>query len=260
MTAIRTTDYFLEVARGNVAGSSSGFIVGRNPDVGNTATETLWDQGGQYTYLTANTQLYASSTSASDTTVTLFLSGLDDSYNPMTQTVTLNGQSQAAFSSADGFRVHTVTVTGSTSPIGDVYIAETDTLTGGVPDTATKIKAKIALSTDTINGVIDTGTRFASSNITHLGLYTVPLGKTMRIVRILSTSGKDDNVKLGGKVKLFGGVWLDRNPNAIYQSTSFIDFDPALSLPEKADLEFTAIAGSVNSLSQAQAFFILDDN
>ena len=260
MSYFASTDYYLEVARGNVPGTTAGFVVGRNPDVGNLATETVWDYGGQYTYLTANTQLYASSSSASDTAVTLLLSGLDDSYNPVTTTVTLNGQTQVAFSLATVFRIYTVSVIGATSPIGEVFIAETDTLTAGAPNTASKVKAKISLSTDENNAAVDTGTRFASSNITHLGLYTVPAGKTMRVLKIIANAGKNDNIKLGGKIRPFGGVWLDRNPNAIYQTDSIIDFVPPLVLPEKADIEFTAIAGSVNSLSQAQAMFILDDN
>ena len=252
-------DFYYEVSAGRIPGMTSGFIVGRNPDVNATTTETMWDFGGKYTYLTANTQLYASSSSASDTAVTLLLSGLDDSYNSISLTVTLNGQSQVALSAATAFRIFTVVVTGSTSPLGGVYIAETDTLTAGVPNTASKVKAKIALSTDKDNVVIDGGTDFASSNITHLGLYTVPAGKRMTLTKIVAGAGKNDDIKLDGKIRLLGGVWLDRNPVSLYQTNQVLPFEPPLVLAEKTDIEFTAIAGSVNSLAQVQALFILED-
>ena len=60
-------DYYLEVSKGNIPGTVAGFISGNNPDVSTTVSETIWSQGGSYVYLTADTQLYISSSSASDT-------------------------------------------------------------------------------------------------------------------------------------------------------------------------------------------------
>ena len=64
-----TKDYFVEAAEGNIAGTSMVQVTGRNFSVGNSAFETIWDQGGNYTYLTADTALFISSSSASDTAV-----------------------------------------------------------------------------------------------------------------------------------------------------------------------------------------------
>lgn len=254
-----TRDYLTEVAAGRVPGASSGFIVGLNRDVGATNSESVTDHGGNYTYLTANTQLYVSSSSASDTDVDITLVGLDEDYAPITLTANTNGQSQVALSAATAFRVYVVSVSGSTSPVGDLYIAETDTLTSGVPDTATKIKAKIPLTVDMAGAPMNTGTAYASDNISHLGLYTVPAGKRMAVYTIISSTEKNDNLRLTGRLRPFGGVWLSRNPVPVYQNNVKIRFEPPIMIPEKADLEFRALAGSAGGESQVQTFFVLED-
>ena len=259
MSYFGSTDYLYETSAGNTD-AASGFIIARNPTIGTTATETLWDYGGNYTYLTANTQLYISSSSASDTSVSLVLTGVDDDYAPIVLTATCTGQTQVAFSAATAFRVFTCAVIGSTGAVGNLYIAESDTLTAGVPDTASKVKALIPLGTATDDTtIIDTGTDYASDNITHLGLYTVPAGKKMIVPRIIVGTNKNDDVKISGRVRPFGGSWLNRNPIPIYQSNAVISFAPPLLIPEKADIEFRAVASAIDSLAQAQLFFTLED-
>lgn len=255
MTAIRTTDYYLEVARGNVPGVQNGFIVGANPSIGTANTESITDMGGNYVYLTANTQLYISSSSASDTDVDVLLSGLDDDHNPIALTVNTNGHTQEAFSLATSYRIFSVVVTGSISPVGDLYIAEADTLTLGVPDTETKVKAKIPLNT-----MAGEPAEFASDNISHLGLYTVPAGKTFYGLNVNAFTEKNIDVMFSGRVRLFGGVWLNRSPSPIYQANVEQPFENRLSLPEKTDLEFRAVAGNPGSKFQFQFQFILVDN
>jgi hypothetical protein len=59
--------------------------------------ETIWAEGGLYSYLTAATVLKVSSSSVNDTSAgtgarTVELSGLDADYNEISELVTLNGQ------------------------------------------------------------------------------------------------------------------------------------------------------------------------
>ena len=145
MSFFGNNDYYLEVSRGNVPGVTAGFIVGVIPSLGELNTETVWDVGGTYDYLTTDTQLYISSSSASDTSVSVLVTGLDDTFTEITRTVTVGGQSQVALSGLM-FRVHSAFVTGPASPGGDLYISESTTLSGGVPTTNAPIQAKIPLS------------------------------------------------------------------------------------------------------------------
>jgi len=246
-------DFLLEVAKGNVPGHKMGTMIALNPDVGTTETETIWDLGDTYTYLTADTQLYISSTSASDTAVFVVVTGLDEDYLEVTRTVTVNGQTQVALSGLM-FRVFVAVVAGSTSPVGDLYIAESDTLTAGVPDTATKIKSQIALTG------LDSGTEFASHNITHNGFLTVPAGKTLYSLSLSTFVEKNADITFGGRVKLFGGSWINRSPSPLYQEFATLAFDTRLSLAQKTELEFRVIAGNPGSSFQFQFQYMLVDN
>ncbi|WP_309498272.1 hypothetical protein, partial [Sulfurovum sp.] len=91
-------DYWVEAAAGNIPGSEVGSITGRNLKVGDSVFETLWDQGGNYTRLTADTQLYISSSSASDTAVEVTILGVTDDFQRVVRTVTTNGQNQVPIS------------------------------------------------------------------------------------------------------------------------------------------------------------------
>ena len=259
MSYFGSKDYYVEVAAGRVAGSAAGFAIGSNAAVGATNTEAVWDVGGNYTYLTSNTQLYISSSSASDTAVTVLLDNLDEDYAVAPLTVTTNGQTQVAFSAATGFRVRVAVVTGSTSPIGDLYIAISGPLTAGVPNTLSDVKAKIPLGTDTAGaGPIDATTDYASDNISHNGLYTVEAGKRLIVPRIITGTDKNDNIKISGRGRLFGGSWLNRNPIPLYQANSPTDFNPPLVITEKSDIEFRAIAGTAGSHAQVNMQFIIE--
>ena len=254
MTAIRTTDYYLEAAKGNVAGITPGFLVGINRDVGNTVTETIWDVGGSYVYLTADTQLYASSSSASDVAVSVIVTGLDDNFIEVTRTVTLNGQTQVALSGLM-YRVFNAFVTGSTSPVGDVYISESTALTAGVPTDETKNKAKIPLS-----NIVGDAAEFASDNFSHNGIYTVPADKTLHLIYFTGSIGKNQDATISGRVRTNGGVWFNRSPTPLYQTATVQEFKTRLSIVEKSDLEFRVIAGNINTNIQFQVQFVLVDN
>ena len=253
MSYFGTTDPYLEIARGNIDGITNGFIVGANNNIGTANTETVWDVGGNYVYLTADTQLYISSSDALDVAVTVIVTGLDDTYTEVTRSVTVGGQSQVALSGLM-FRVFNAVVISSTSPVGDLYVAETDTLTGGVPDVITKVKAKIALSG------VDVGTGFASDNISHNGIYTVPAGKTFHGLEVRGFAGKNQDLTFSGRVRPFGGSWLNRSPSPLYQSVAVQEFNNRLPIFEKTDLEFRAIATNPATIFQFQFQFVLVDN
>jgi hypothetical protein len=232
-------NFLLEVQKGNVPGHRLVNQPGRNPDMEALVEETIWDNCCQYVYLTADTTLYASSSNASDTAVTLAITGLDDTYTPVTRTVTLNGQNQVALS-GDMFRIFQVVVTGSVEPLGDVYIAEADTLTLGVPNTVSKIKSKILIG----------------RNVTQNGFYTVPAGETAYLIRIVYIAAKGVDVSFAAKVKLLGGVFFTYSEFPLYQSVQESEIS-GVSFPGKTDLEIAGTASNAGSVAAVTATLLL---
>lgn len=257
-------DYFYEVSAGRVPGSDAGFLVGLNEHIISTEYNTISDQGGVYHYMTSNTQLAISSSSSLDTGIPVNLVGLDEEYNPVAITATTDGtdgQAQSNFTSDQVFRINTVSVVGSKSPVGQLYISEVTTTVNGKPTDLTKIKAQIALVTNTLGSVVTTAGDVLSTNITHLGLVTVPAGRRMLILSIVTGCNKNGNAKIQGRVRPPGGLFqfISRNPSQVYQASQSVTFNPPLILPEKWDVDFIAISGSDDTSVQVQIFFILED-
>ncbi len=253
-------NFLLEIARGEIAGHTLGINFGVNMQVGTTGTETLWDQGGNYKFLSADTPLYVSSTDPLDTAVTVTLVVLDDTYTEQTLTATTNGQNQVAFNGS-AFRIVSGVVTSAVSPVGDLYIAEADTLTGGVPDTPDRIQGKVPRAMLTDGTFIDAGTPYASDNVIHNGVITVPAGKTLHLINIQVNTGKNQDVTFSGRVRRDGTeVFTNRNPIPLYQRTVDLIFNIPLPFPERTDIEFRGIAGSPDSFGAIQTHYILVDN
>jgi len=97
ISRIGTSEPFeLQVARGQIAYHESIYKFGNNPEVADSV-ETVWPQGGLYSYLTSASVLKVSSSSTDDTSAgtgarTVELFGLDGDYNEISEVVTLNGQ------------------------------------------------------------------------------------------------------------------------------------------------------------------------
>ena len=246
-------DYLIEVASGNVVGDEDERFTGRSLDIGTGVFETLWDQGGDLTYLVADTQLYISSSSASDTTVQVRVEDMTDDHERITYTVTTNGQNQVALPGLSFRTIQCLVLLGSDTPVGDLYIAESDTLTGGVPDDATKIKSKIALSPG------DSG-QFASTNITHNGFYTVPANKRLHSLIYLGTAAKGDDIRVDLRVRANGGAWLSIFTNWAYQSIVPIELINRGSIGAKSDIQMRVISGNAGGQFEANFQFILRDD
>lgn len=235
-------DYFVEVVRGNVPGHRLFNITGANTNMTAGSFENVWDQGGTYTYLTADTALFISSSDAGDTQ-TVVVNGMDDTYTEVTRTATLSGQSQVALDD-DLFRVFSAFVLSPTPTSGDVYIAESDTLTGGVPDDETKIKAKIMQE-------------FQS---TQMAQYTVPLGKTGYALFASYTTGKNSDTDHRPRVRPFGLQFYTNVAFDLYQNSYQANIIGATTLNERTDFDFTAKTDLPGAQTAVALKFLLIDN
>lgn len=195
------SDFLVEVALGRVAGHSFVHKFGRNADIG-TSEETVWDQGGLYSYLASASILKISSSDADDTSAgtgarTIEIFGLDTNHVEINETITLNGQT-AVNTVNEYLRIFRGIVrTGGSGGknAGDIY-AGTGTVTAGVP--ANKFLKVIVGKSQTL-----------------MALFTVPANKTALCIQMMFSSGSQ---------KATESMLYIRPENEVFQVKDDFDF------------------------------------
>ena len=206
MSFFGSTDFLLEVAKGNVPGHTETFFVSSNNGTGAAGVEQgFWNLAQDFTYLSTPSTLFVSSTNAADTQ-TISLVGTDDNGDNVTEIVVLSGQTQVAVTGLWDVPQRMLVVSGGT-PLGEIYLAESDTLTGGVPDTPAKIQMKI-----------DQGCNIANS-----GAFMVPTGHTCFIPSFIFRIGKGEDATIKFKVTPPGVEELITFDFNIFESQSSTD-------------------------------------
>ena len=240
----------LQVARGQITMHSSFCQFGINATVG-TSNETIWIGSSLYTFPAAASILKVSSSSADDAAAgtgarTIQIEGLNAAYEPVVETVILNGQTEVNTTNSY-LRVNKMIVltagSGGTS-VGNIY-AGTGTVTNGVP-------AVVVNQT----GIL--------SNESESAFYTVPAGFTAYITRWTLSSGNgtaNASTRFTLRVRPFGGVFgfkaLYHIPgNGIYECAAAFP----LPIPEKADLDVLAAASADSATASTQLQIILIKN
>ena len=237
ITRVGTSEPFeLQVARGQIAYHYSQFKFGFNPDVDNSL-ETVWAQGGLYSYLAAETVLKISSSSTADTSAgtgarTVTISGLDVNYNEISETITLNGQT-AVNSTNSYLRIFRMIVNtaGSGGQNAGVIYAGTGTVTTGVP---ANIYATIAIG----------------DNQTLMALWTVPAGHTAYLLQTditLATTQNNKYCTVSIVSRPFGEVFQVRDRFVKSESTTNQSYSIPVKFAEKTDIEVRAIGDSAGA-------------
>lgn len=229
----RPTPHFLtDIAKGNMWDSRTLNLFGVNRTVG-TDWETLWDDGGNYVYPTSALIMSAVSSSASDT-MALLISGLDENYNEITETVTLNGTSSVS-TSASFLRVNSAVILAG-SNVGNITISN-----GGQT-----------------YGYITIGVGLAQSSV-----YTVPAGHSIYIYRIDCTSGTTNGQKyisLRNFTRTSSGRILRVAESTFSASVSF-DRQVPFRITEKTDFHYEAkSSSSSNEISIITEALLIQDN
>jgi hypothetical protein len=210
---------------------------GKNEDVG-TSIETIWEQGGNETYVTTNAIDKISSSSGSDTEVitieghTVSGTGTDAEFTFVVQTVTLVGQTETALTTPIA-RVSRAYNAGSTALVGDVYIYEDDTVTAGVPQTATKIHLKIPAGQNTS---FKGATTFSNTDYFILTEVHFAVGKKAAAT-----------VDFDLEVRKVGGLFLPKFQTTLATTGSNSEsevFMPYYIVPKNADVRIRAIAST----------------
>jgi len=234
ISRVGTTEPFeLQVARGQVAYHTPQFKFGFNPDV-DDSEETVWAQGGLYSYLSSASVLKVSSSSTADDSAgtgarTVQLYGLDADYNEINETVTLDGQT--AVNTTNSFlRINRMVVrsAGTGEKNAGVIYAGTGTVTAGVP--ANKY-ATIAIG----------------DNQTLMALWTVPAGHTAYLLQKDLTVATAQNNKYA-TIRLVarpeGEVFQTKDKHVLDNNVLHQKYDIPLKFEEKTDIEVRCVGDS----------------
>jgi len=172
----------LAISRGHSQGYRTLYKFGYNPDV-DTQEETVWGNSGDYVWLDSAVTMFVSSTSTNDNGTgtgsrTILIQGLDEDYNEIEETITLNGQTQVA-TQLSYLRIYRsfVTLAGSNEGTSGVIYIGSSGATGGVPNTT--VYASVSIG-----------------NQTQIAAYTVPAGYTLYVDEINFTAAVSQAQKL----------------------------------------------------------------
>ena len=209
----------MRAAMGHITNGTTVFISGNNPDI-QLSEETVWYQGGIYSYPASAIQMSVSSSDAA-ATCSVVINGLDAAYLPVSEIVTLTGQT-AVTTTKTYLRIQNAYVLANPTS-GDIYIG-TGTVTAGVPAT---VYERI----------------FDGHNRTESGRYTVPANRTFYLTHGTISHGSDSlNAFITGTLvyRLYGLPF--HNAAVVNLNNKFIDFwfDYPLALPAKTDIETRA--------------------
>jgi len=245
-----TEPFDLQVARGQITMHRAFCQFGINATVG-TTNETVWIGSSVYTFPAAAAVMKISSSSADDDAAgtgarTVLIEGLNASYEAVSETVALDGQTEVNTTNSY-LRVNKITVltagSGGTS-VGNIY-AGTGTVTAGVPAVVVNQ-----------SGIL--------SNESESAFYTVPAGHTAYITRWTMSSGNstaESHTRFILRMRPFGGVFgykafYNIAGNGIYECEAAYP----LPVPEKTDIEVQSAASAGTSTASTQLQILLVKN
>jgi len=229
----------LQVGRNQITMHQYVFQFGQAATV--TTNQTVWATTGAYAYLSAASVIKISSGSANDAAAgtgarTVFISGLDASYNVLSETVTLNGQTSVN-TVGSYLRINDFYVTscGSGNTAAGIIYAGTGTVTTGIPAV--------------IYSLMPVG-----YNAQTQAIYTVPAGYTAYISSYTFTSNNTTaNTICSGFLYVYksGAAFPTIEASARFNAGNIFDrhFDYPLAFPEKTDLELRVSAGASGQMT-----------
>jgi hypothetical protein len=235
----------LQVSRNQIQGHTPIIVFGYNTDIDQTE-ESVWPDGGTVPHPTVASILKISSTSANDAAAgtgarTVFIEGLNGSYNVVSETVTLNGQTEVNTTNSYLYvnQFYVATVGTGESNAGTIN-AGTGTVTSGVP----------AVLYDLIA---------VGFNQRTTGHYCVPAGYTGYMVSGVITAGQaSGSTSVTAYLKQHNpdGILRVGAVTTINNGSIQYDFDPPYIIPEKNCIGASAI-GTSNNNSVSSFFNII---
>lgn len=148
----------VQVARGKIAGVQGLSISGYQAEIPITWVP-IWGLPTAYTYLPTAQQVRIWSNSSSDTNVHITITGLDASYNVISENVILTNNSTGVLSTQNFFRINSININALPMNVGTIYAGNSS--------------KSITLAT------IEPG-----AGRSQMGIYTVPAGNTFYLTQV----------------------------------------------------------------------------
>lgn len=214
ITQVGTSEPFeLQVARGQIPGHSIRNLFGTNPAIG-TTFRTPWENNTALPFLSAEQNLSIVSDSASDTAVSVLVSGVDGNYNSVSEIVALNGTT-AVTTTNKFFRINDLLTT-SGNAVGNVTASYSGT-----------VYAKI----------------LATYGRNQAAVFTVPAGYSFYLGRIdafTATANNDTKIMTFRNRVTFGDGRVFNVAQTNFVSRMDIARTLPFKVPAKATIEFQA--------------------
>lgn len=244
-----TEPWELQVSRGQIPWHEAVVVFGYNGDV-DTTPETVWPYGGILPFPPSALRLSVSSASVNDTAAgtgarTVYVGGLDENHNAISETVVMNGQT-AVLTTQSFLHINQcyVATTGSgDSAAGSIYFG-TGSVTLGVPATVY----------DVIE--FDYNTRVTGS-------YTIPAGYTAYVSQGMFSVGQGSGsgpiigrlvTRNGDNIRRTAAIVTINNGSADYA------FEYPLPVPEKTTIEAQSVGVAPNNACSTMFILLLIKN
>ncbi len=237
-----------KLARGDFSDIQNKFVYGKSAAI-TTSESVIWDNGGNYTFLTAAEKLAIVSASDEDKAggagaYTLFIEGLDANFVYQNETISLNGTTEVNSTKNYIRLLH-----------AEVRLCGTNSAIGGANT------GIITISGDTSDTVL--GKILATRGQIQSAIYTVPAGKSMYIMSMHFSTGEGKACTY--RVMVRNGVGSSyafsvKYSVSVFENTSPVGIPVPLKIPEKLDICITGIttAGTVDGTAGGE-FFLADN-
>ena len=212
----------LAIQRGNIPNFSGVQKFGYNSSVG-TSFETIWDGGGDYTFITSSGTATATSSDTDDNTGTIQIFGLDSNYDLAEETLTIGG-SAGSVSFIRVFRALMKTANTGNANVGTITIT---------------------VSSTTVAQILPTYGQ------TLMAIYTVPRKYQAYLVQLDVGSSKDLENEIKFRIKQIdnGNVWNTRSFITARGGFTEKNYHVPEIILEKTDIEMRAKSSATSSIS-----------
>jgi len=212
----------VSIQRGDINNFSGIQKFGYNASVG-TSFETIWDGGGDYTFITSAGTATATSSNTDDNTGTVEIQGLDSNYDLATETLTIGG-SAGSTSFIRVFRAKMINANTGNANVGTITITVSSTTVAQIQPTYGQ---------------------------TLMAVYTVPRKHQAYLVQKDIGSSKDLENEIKFRIKEIdnGNVWNTRS--FITTRGGFVEKNFAVPeiIQPKTDIEMRAKSSATSSIS-----------
>ena len=219
----------ISVSRGLVEDFSGIQKFGYNSAVG-TSFETIWDGGGDYTFITSAGTATATSSDTDDNTGTVEIQGLDSNYDLATETLTIGG-SAGTTSFIRVFRAILKTANTGDTNVGTITITVSSTTVAQIQPTYGQ---------------------------TLMAVYTVPRNYNAYLVQLDVGSSKDLENEIKFRIKSIdnGNAWNTRSFITTRGGFTEKNYHVPEIIVGKTDIEMRAKSSATSSVSGGFELFL----